>query len=70
MGPDSAVVLPHVIERLGWEVELAAVITTSARNLPEQHALDCVADHTVINDVSVRDRFKRDPAPEPPMAFG
>ena len=69
VGPDSAVALPHGIERLDWEVELAAVIGTSARNLPEQHALDCVAGYTVINDVSVRDRFKREPAPEPPMAF-
>ena len=69
VGPDGAVVLPHGIERLDWEVELAAVIGTSARNLSEQHALDCVAGYTVINDVSVRDRFKREPAPEPPMAF-
>ena len=69
VGPDGAVVLPHGIERLDWEVELAAVIGTSARNMSEHHALDCVAGYTVINDVSVRDRFKREPPPEPPMAF-
>jgi 2-keto-4-pentenoate hydratase/2-oxohepta-3-ene-1,7-dioic acid hydratase in catechol pathway len=28
-----------------------------------------VAGYTVLNDISARDRFKRDPAPEPPMTF-
>ncbi|MEU3891915.1 fumarylacetoacetate hydrolase family protein [Streptomyces sp. NPDC029041] len=69
VGPDSAVVLPNGIDRLDWEVELAAIIGTPARNMSEESALDCVAGYTVINDVSARDRFKREPAPEPPMTF-
>ena len=69
VGPDSVVVLPDGIDRLDWEVELAAIIGTPARNMSEERALDCVAGYTVINDVSARDRFKREPAPEPPMTF-
>jgi 2,4-didehydro-3-deoxy-L-rhamnonate hydrolase len=69
IGPEIPVVIPAGVQRLDWEVELAAVIGRRAHRLDQAHALDCVAGYTVLNDISARDRFKRDPAPEPPMTF-
>lgn len=69
VGPEAAVVNPPGVEKLDWEVELAAVVGHPARGLSEAEALDCLAGYTVINDVSVRDLFKREPATEPPMTF-
>jgi 2,4-didehydro-3-deoxy-L-rhamnonate hydrolase len=69
IGPEVPVIVPDGVKRLDWEVELAAVIGRPAHRLDAAHALDCVAGYTVLNDVSARDRFKRDPAPEPPMTF-
>jgi 2,4-didehydro-3-deoxy-L-rhamnonate hydrolase len=69
IGPDTPVIVPAGVERLDWEVELAAVIGRPAHHLDEAHALECVAGYCVLNDISARDRFKRDPAPEPPMTF-
>ncbi|HEX4729733.1 MAG TPA: fumarylacetoacetate hydrolase family protein [Solirubrobacterales bacterium] len=69
IGPDAEVVIPTGIERLDWEVELAAVIGREARGLDAATALSCVAGYMVLNDVSARDNFKREPATEPPMTF-
>jgi 2,4-didehydro-3-deoxy-L-rhamnonate hydrolase len=69
IGPDQPVILAPEVHRADWEVELAAVIGRPAHRVDEAHALDCVAGYTVVNDVSARDWFKRDPAPEPPMTF-
>jgi 2-keto-4-pentenoate hydratase/2-oxohepta-3-ene-1,7-dioic acid hydratase in catechol pathway len=69
IGPDQPVMLAAEVRRADWEVELAAVIGRRAHRVEEAQALDCVAGYTVLNDVSARDRFKRDPAPEPPMTF-
>jgi 2-keto-4-pentenoate hydratase/2-oxohepta-3-ene-1,7-dioic acid hydratase in catechol pathway len=69
VGPGAEVVIPAGIERLDWEVELAAVIGQEARELDAAEALACVAGYMVLNDVSARDNFKREPATEPPMTF-
>jgi 2-keto-4-pentenoate hydratase/2-oxohepta-3-ene-1,7-dioic acid hydratase in catechol pathway len=69
VGPGAEVVIPSGIERLDWEVELAAVIGREARDLDAAAALTCVAGYMVLNDVSARDNFKREPATEPPMTF-
>ena len=37
-----------------WEVELAVVIGTTAKNVPVESALDHVRGYTVANDVSAR----------------
>jgi len=42
-------------KQLDYEVELAIVIGTKARNLTEQDALRSVFGYTVVNDVSARD---------------
>jgi len=54
-GPHDDVIHPAVIEQVDYEVELAAVIGTRCRNVPEEDALDCVAGYTVLHDVSGRD---------------
>jgi 2-keto-4-pentenoate hydratase/2-oxohepta-3-ene-1,7-dioic acid hydratase in catechol pathway len=69
VGPGEPVRLPADARRLDWEVELAAVIGRTADRVDEADALSCVAGYTVINDVSARDLFKREPAAEPPMTF-
>ncbi|MFT3864301.1 MAG: fumarylacetoacetate hydrolase family protein [Solirubrobacterales bacterium] len=69
VGPGADVVLPAAVAKLDWEVELAAVIGREARGLRAGEALSCVAGYTVLNDISARDNFKREPATEPPMTF-
>jgi 2,4-diketo-3-deoxy-L-fuconate hydrolase len=56
-------------EKVDWEVELAAVIGRRADRVSAEEALAHVAGYTVANDVSVRDRFVRSDAAEPPMKF-
>ncbi|MEA2631085.1 MAG: hypothetical protein QOE66_1304 [Chloroflexota bacterium] len=69
VGPGAEVVIPAGIARLDWEVELAAVIGHQGRDLGAAEALSCVAGYMVLNDISARDNFKREPATEPPMTF-
>lgn len=51
----SSVQRPTGVEKLDWEVEVAAVIGRTARGVPAAEALTYVAGYTVANDVSVRD---------------
>ena len=46
---------PIGVERLDWEVELAAVISRRAWRVKAEDAMDYVAGYTTANDVSVRD---------------
>jgi 2-keto-4-pentenoate hydratase/2-oxohepta-3-ene-1,7-dioic acid hydratase in catechol pathway len=48
-----------VSEQLDWEVELALVIGTAGRDIPEEHAYEHIFGYTVANDVSVRDVQRR-----------
>ena len=48
-----------------YEVELAAVIGRTSRNLPVERALEAVAAYTVANDLSARDRISREAAGRP-----
>jgi len=57
VGPDAEVRLP--CEKLDWEVELAAIIGETVRNVPESKALDVVAAYTAANDLSARDLSRR-----------
>lgn len=53
-GPDDDIVIPHGSMKTDWEVELGVIIGTTARNVPEDRALDHVAGYCVINDLSER----------------
>ena len=54
-GHRSVAVRPAQMERLDWEVELAAVIGRRADAVTEQDSLGYVAGYTVANDLSCRD---------------
>ncbi|HZJ12035.1 MAG TPA: fumarylacetoacetate hydrolase family protein [Methyloceanibacter sp.] len=53
-GPYDPVLAPKGFERMDFEVELAVVIGTRAKDVPEAGALDYVAGYCVCNDVSER----------------
>src|SRR5579871_1693156 len=67
IGHGAPVVIGEGVERLDWEVELAAVIGRRAHRVGTAAALDHVAGYTILNDVSARDRFVRSGA-EPAFA--
>ncbi len=64
VGPGATVKIPAHSKMLDWEIELAAVIGTAAKNLPPEKALSCVAGYTIANDLSARDHVKREGMPE------
>jgi len=53
------IVLPPGVGRVDFEGELAVVLGTAGRNVPEAEALSLVAGYTLINDVTARDEQKR-----------
>lgn len=55
VGPGTRVHKPLGSTRLDWEIELAAVIGTTARGVSVERALDHVAGYTICNDLSARD---------------
>jgi 2-keto-4-pentenoate hydratase/2-oxohepta-3-ene-1,7-dioic acid hydratase in catechol pathway len=61
VGEGPSVRMPIGTQAFDWEVELAAVIGTRARDVPVEGALDHVAGYTVAIDFSARDHNR---APE------
>jgi 2-keto-4-pentenoate hydratase/2-oxohepta-3-ene-1,7-dioic acid hydratase in catechol pathway len=57
--PGATVRISDVSGKMDWEVELAAVIGRSAKNVSQAKALDYVAGYTIANDLSARDRGTR-----------
>jgi 2-keto-4-pentenoate hydratase/2-oxohepta-3-ene-1,7-dioic acid hydratase in catechol pathway len=53
-GPYDPVLQPKGFERMDFEVELAAVIGTRAKDVAEADALDHVAGYCICNDISER----------------
>ncbi|MGZ8400292.1 MAG: fumarylacetoacetate hydrolase family protein [Methyloceanibacter sp.] len=60
-GPYDPVLAPKDFERMDYEVELAVVIGTTAKNVPEASALDYVAGYCIGNDISERSLQKGGP---------
>lgn len=55
-GPSGPIVIDErLTSRVDWEVELAAVVGRTARNVAASEALAYVFGYTVVNDVSARD---------------
>lgn len=54
IGAGAAVELPSVSTTVDWELELAVVVGTRARNVPVDTALDYVLGYSLINDISAR----------------
>ena len=63
VGPGARVRLPIYSQMVDWEVELAAVIGKTVKDVPVEKALDCVAGYTIANDLSARDVMKREKNP-------
>jgi 2-keto-4-pentenoate hydratase/2-oxohepta-3-ene-1,7-dioic acid hydratase in catechol pathway len=63
VGPGAVVRLPAYSKAVDWEVELAAVIGRTAKDVPAEKALEHVAGYTIANDLSARDAMKRDKLP-------
>ncbi len=61
VGPDDDVHMPRVSNLLDYEGELAIVIGTRCRHVPEESAAEVIAGYTIANDVSVRDWQLRAP---------
>jgi fumarylacetoacetate (FAA) hydrolase len=56
IGNDDPVWAPTGSSALDYELELACVVGTAARNLPpDDSALECLAGFTIMNDWSARD---------------
>ena len=56
IGDGEEIKIPRgLTERVDWEVELAAIIGKTARNVSVEDALSYVGGYTVANDVSARD---------------
>lgn len=60
-GPNDPVLQPKGFNRMDFEVELAFVIGTRAKNVSEARALDYVAGYCVCNDLSERSLQKGGP---------
>ncbi len=68
--PGAAVKISGYAEQMDWEVELAAVIGRTAKDVPKDKALAYVAGYTVANDLSARDRGRRANITEPRRSSG
>jgi 2-keto-4-pentenoate hydratase/2-oxohepta-3-ene-1,7-dioic acid hydratase in catechol pathway len=53
-GPHDTVMIPRGSQKTDWEVELAFVVGTQARYVPDHDALKHVAGYMICNDVSER----------------
>ncbi len=55
IGPEDPVIIPPDCTLLDHEIELALIIGTRGRDIPEEKALDHVAGYTILNDISDRE---------------
>jgi len=62
--PGARVKISGYSEQMDWEVELAAVIGRTAKQVSRDKALAYVAGYTIANDLSARDRGKRANMPD------
>ena len=63
IGPGADIALPKVSQQVDWEAEFAVIIGKEGRNISLEKAFDHVAGYTILNDLSARDRGKRDDWP-------
>ena len=61
VGPGDDVHMPRVSNLLDYEGELAVVIGTRCRHVPEDRAHEVITGYTIVNDISVRDWQLRTP---------
>ena len=59
-GYNKEIVRPAMSQALGYEAELAFVVGTSCKHVPEDRAYEYIAGYMAFNDVSASDLTKRD----------
>lgn len=55
IGPYDPIVKPRIVEKLDYEIELAAVIGCRCRDVEPEEACEHVFGYMILNDVSARD---------------
>jgi 2-keto-4-pentenoate hydratase/2-oxohepta-3-ene-1,7-dioic acid hydratase in catechol pathway len=60
IGPEELIIIPHGLNEVKFEAELAVVIGKKAKNIPEADILDYVFGYTVGNDVTAPQFFHQD----------
>lgn len=60
IGPGEEILWPNYSQQLDYELELAAVIGRSGKNIKAEDALDHVFGYTLLNDISARDIQKKE----------
>lgn len=63
IGPSDSIRIPHITQKLDWEIELGVVIGRPGRNLTMENARSVVAGYTIVNDLSARDNGRREDWP-------
>ena len=61
IGPDEPIVIAEERNNTDYEVELAVVISRTARNVKAENVWDHILGYTMVNDVSARDVMQREP---------
>jgi 2-keto-4-pentenoate hydratase/2-oxohepta-3-ene-1,7-dioic acid hydratase in catechol pathway len=60
IGPNEAIVLPAISERVDFEGELAIVIGQITKDVKAENAIDYIWGYTIANDVTARDIQDKD----------
>jgi 2-keto-4-pentenoate hydratase/2-oxohepta-3-ene-1,7-dioic acid hydratase in catechol pathway len=60
VGPDTEVSWPAYSDELDHELELAAIIGRTVKDVAPQDAADCIFGYTIWNDFSARDTQRRE----------
>ena len=63
IGPHDDVHLPPYSEKVDWEGEIVIVIGKRGKNISESEAMSHIAGYTIVNDLSARDRARREDQP-------
>lgn len=61
IGPNDAIQIPKVSDKVDYEAELCVVIGRRCRHVPRERAAEVIAGYMCGNDVSVRDWQARSP---------
>jgi 2-keto-4-pentenoate hydratase/2-oxohepta-3-ene-1,7-dioic acid hydratase in catechol pathway len=62
IGPDAIAPWPAYVQQLDHELELAAIIGRTVKDVPRERAADAIFGYTIWNDLSARDVQKREGA--------
>jgi 2-keto-4-pentenoate hydratase/2-oxohepta-3-ene-1,7-dioic acid hydratase in catechol pathway len=63
IGPEEEIRMPSYSQKVDWEAEIAMVVGKTGRDISLDDAFDYVAGYTILNDVSARDKSRRDDVP-------